>query len=375
MKSRSRDMTVGSPLRLLTAFTLPALAGNLLNQVYSITDSIIVGRYLGQTSLAAIGVTMPIVLLTAAMVIGLNVGVGILLSQSFGRKDIGQMRHTFANSFYLAGIIAVFTTLVGLPLTVPILKLMGTPAAPLTEAASYLHINFATTLFPLLYYLFNNAFRGMGDSMTALWCLIVSVVINVFLDILFVAVFGWGVPGSAWATAIAQAMSVVFSAIMLYRRFPEMRLKREDFRLDRPLLAVPTLQGMAAQYYTQNPDYKGMVCPMIDARRMECYTAVFTSPVEELKPVSADIITEGIYDQWLNRGEVTFIGDGAEKTRPILSVHPHAHYSSDFVHSATGLLTVALEKMKAGHYEDVAYFEPYYLKDFVAKKSVVRGLH
>ena len=147
------------------------------------------------------------------------------------------------------------------------------------------------------------------------------------------------------------------------------------YALDRPLLAVPTLQGMAAQYYTQNPEYKGMVCPMIDARRMECYTAVFASPVEELKPVSADIITEGIYDQYLDRGEVTFIGDGAEKTRPILSVHPHAHYSSDFIHSATGLLTVALEKMKAGHYEDVAYFEPYYLKDFVAKKSVVRGLH
>ena len=106
------------------------------------------------------------------------------------------------------------------------------------------------------------------------------------------------------------------------------------YALDRPLLAVPTLQG-----------------------------------------ISADIITEGIYDQYLDRGEVTFIGDGAEKTRPILSVHPHAHYSSDFVHSATGLLTVALEKMKVGHYEDVAYFEPYYLKDFVAKKSVVRGLH
>ena len=233
-------MTIGSPLQLLTAFTLPALAGNLLNQVYSITDSIIVGRYLGQTSLAAIGVTMPIVLLTAAMVIGLNIGVGILLSQAFGRKDIDQMRHTFANSFYLALIIAVFTTGVGLPLTVPILKLMGTPAAPMAEAASYLHINFATTIFPLLYFLFNNAFRGMGDSMTALWCLIVSVVINIFLDILFVAVFSWGVPGSAWATAIAQALSVVFSVIMLYRRFPEMHLKRKDFRLDRPLLGAIT---------------------------------------------------------------------------------------------------------------------------------------
>ena len=147
------------------------------------------------------------------------------------------------------------------------------------------------------------------------------------------------------------------------------------YALDRPLLAVPTLQGMAAQYYTQNPDYKGMVCPMIDARRMECYTAVFASPVEELKPVSADIITEGIYDQWLNRGELTFIGDGAEKTRPILGVHANARYASDFRISAAGMLSVALNRLQSSHFEDVAYFEPYYLKDFVAKKSLVRGLH
>ena len=240
MKSRARNMTEGNPLKLLTAFTLPALAGNLLNQVYSITDSIIVGRYLGQTSLAAIGVTMPVVLLTAAMVIGLNVGVGILLSQAFGRKDIDAMRHTFANSFYLALIIAIFTTGAGLPLTVPILKLMGTPEGPLKEAAQYMHINFATTIFPLLYFLFNNAFRGMGDSLTALWCLIVSVVVNVFLDILFVAGFGWGVPGSAWATAIAQCLSVIFSVVMMYRKFPEMHLKKEDFRLDKPLLGKIT---------------------------------------------------------------------------------------------------------------------------------------
>ncbi len=236
MKASSRDMTVGKPLRLLTVFTIPALAGNLLNQVYSITDSIIVGRYLGQTSLAAIGVTMPVVLLTAAMIIGLNVGVGILLSQSFGRKDTDGMRHILANSLYLALIIAIFTTAVGYPLTVPILKLMGTPEGPMKEAAQYMHINFATTIFPLLYFLLNNAFRGMGDSMTALWCLIVSVVVNVFLDIFFVAVLGLGVAGTAWATAIAQAMSVIFSIIMLYVKFPQMRLKKSDFKLEKKLL-------------------------------------------------------------------------------------------------------------------------------------------
>lgn len=146
------------------------------------------------------------------------------------------------------------------------------------------------------------------------------------------------------------------------------------YALERPLLAVPTLQGMAAHFYAQHPGYSGMVCPMIDARRMECYTAVFSPSGEELKPVSADIISQGTYDSFLDRGEVTFIGDGAEKTRPLLGIHPNARYAPEFKVSAAGLLPASLAKLKEGKYEDVAYFEPFYLKDFVAKKSVVRGL-
>jgi tRNA threonylcarbamoyladenosine biosynthesis protein TsaB len=146
------------------------------------------------------------------------------------------------------------------------------------------------------------------------------------------------------------------------------------YALSIPLLSVPTLQGMAAQYYAQHPDYGGMVCPMIDARRMECYTAVYASPTELIKPTSADIIESGIYDEYLNRGEVTFVGDGAEKTRELLGVHPNARYASDFRISAAGMLPIAMQRLQAGQVEDVAYFEPFYLKDFVAKKSIVRGL-
>ncbi len=156
------------------------------------------------------------------------------------------------------------------------------------------------------------------------------------------------------------------------------------YALSIPLLSVPTLQGMAAQYYAQHPDYHGMVCPMIDARRMECYTAIFEMEnhpnaaanfqLSTLKPTSADIIESGIYDDYLNRGEVMFIGDGAEKTREILGIHPNARYASDFRISAAGMLPIAMQRLQAGQVEDVAYFEPFYLKDFVAKKSVVRGL-
>lgn len=141
-----------------------------------------------------------------------------------------------------------------------------------------------------------------------------------------------------------------------------------------PLLAVPTLQNMAAWYYHQHPDYTGMVCPMIDARRMECYTAIFDSNLQQSKPTVAEVVTEGLYDQWLNQGPVTFIGDGAAKTRNILGVHCNACYDVDFRISAEGMSQAAINKLRNDKKEDVAYFEPFYLKDFVAKKSVVHGL-
>lgn len=213
---KNLDMTEGKPLSLLWAFTFPTLMGNLLHQAYSITDSIVVGRYLGQTALAAVGSTTPVVLLLAALMIGVNVGVGIIISRYFGQKNEEMMRRAFVNSLYLGGIISIVMMAMGLTLSGPILHWMGTPEGPLKDATAYLEITFATTVCPLMYYLFSSAFRGMGDSQTALYCLIVSVLSNISLDLLFVAVFHWGVAGSAWATALAQALSAVFAAVLLF---------------------------------------------------------------------------------------------------------------------------------------------------------------
>lgn len=146
------------------------------------------------------------------------------------------------------------------------------------------------------------------------------------------------------------------------------------YALDIPLLSVPTLLSMAALYYQQHPDYKGMVCPMIDARRMECYTMMMAPGMEILRPTTADIVETGIYDEYLERGEVIFVGDGAEKTRPLLGTHPNARFDEAFRPSATGMGLLASDLLRRGKREDVAYFEPFYLKDFVAKKSVVHGL-
>lgn len=146
------------------------------------------------------------------------------------------------------------------------------------------------------------------------------------------------------------------------------------YALGIPLVSVPTLLSMAALYYRQHPEYKGLVCPMIDARRMECYTMMVAPGLDVLRPTAADVITEGIFDEYLNRGEVTFIGDGAAKTRPLLGNHPNARFDDSFRLSAEGMIDLAAQCLAEGKTEDVAYFEPFYLKDFVAKKSVVHGL-
>ena len=144
------------------------------------------------------------------------------------------------------------------------------------------------------------------------------------------------------------------------------------YALGIPLLAVPTLQAMASHYFSLHPDYRGLVCPMIDARRMECYTLI-ASRDAVIRPTQADVIVSGIYDQYLDSGLLTFIGNGAFKTQPILGQHPNARFEP-FTVSAPALLPLAQRMLAQGETADVAYFEPFYLKDFVAKKSVVHGL-
>ena len=153
------------------------------------------------------------------------------------------------------------------------------------------------------------------------------------------------------------------------------------YALGIPLLSVPTLLSMAALYYRHHPDYQGLVCPMIDARRMECYTMMVKGErlkvkgeMEILRDTSADVIEAGCFDEWLDSGEVMFIGDGAEKTKEILGGHSNARYDSTFRLSAEGMIELSEIKLQRNETEDVAYFEPFYLKDFVAKKSVVHGL-
>lgn len=160
------------------------------------------------------------------------------------------------------------------------------------------------------------------------------------------------------------------------------------YALGIPLLSVPTLLSMAALYYRQHPDYQGIVCPMIDARRMECYTMMVgreeSGALQILRDTNADIFDDlkdpkdpkelKDFKDLIDRHPVTFIGDGAAKTRALFADHPNVRYDENFRLSAEGMIALVARKLAAGETEDVAYFEPFYLKDFVAKKSVVHGL-
>ena len=231
-------MTQGDVMGGLLAFSVPSLIGNLLHQVYSLTDSVVVGRILGVEALAAVGCTMPLILLLAALMIGTNIGVGVLLSQAFGARDMDRMRCGFLNSLYVGLGISLALAVFGAPLARPVLQLMGTPEETLRNATAYLRINFLTSFCPMLYYMFSCAFRGMGDSRTDLYCLIVSVGMNVVLDIVFVAAFRWGVAGSAWATAIAQFTSAVFASILLFKKYPVLQPERGDLKPDWKLIGA-----------------------------------------------------------------------------------------------------------------------------------------
>lgn len=147
------------------------------------------------------------------------------------------------------------------------------------------------------------------------------------------------------------------------------------FALDKPLIAIETPDAMATGLISMNSGYKErenlLLCPMIDARRMEVYTAVFTTKGEKIKPTSASIIDENSFDDLLKENEILFFGDGAEKCFNVLNKNPNASFLPDFVNSATCLTQKAAEKFNKKQFEDVAYFEPYYLKDFISGKKAV----
>lgn len=213
----SKDLTEGTPWKRIVGFAIPMLIGNLAQQFYNTADSIIVGRYIGDNALAAVGSASPILNLLLVLFVGISVGASIMVSQYFGAKDREQLSHTIGISITLTGMTSLLIMVIGPLITRPLLEMLNTPSSIIEWSADYLRIFFIGIAGFAYFNILSGILRGLGDSISALIFLLISTVLNVFLDILFVAQFNMGVPGVALATIIAQGFSALLTIRKLMR--------------------------------------------------------------------------------------------------------------------------------------------------------------
>lgn len=225
-------MTVGNPARHILKFTLPLLIGNLFQQLYNMVDSIVVGRYVSAHALAAVGACGSLNFLFFSLSSGLAVGIGIIASQYFGANDEQQLKKTIANSIYVLSLAALVVTLIGVLFAGPILKLLQTPDEYIADSISYFRVTCLGILGIAIYNGVAALLRAVGDSKTPLYFLILSSIINVSLDLVFVICFELGVVGVALATIIAQAVAAIVSIIYAYHKVSYFRLRKKDLRPD-----------------------------------------------------------------------------------------------------------------------------------------------
>ena len=238
--NRQIDLTKGGVISGVVAFSIPLLIGNLFQQLYSVVDSIVIGNFDGHTALSAVGTAaMPSEVLLA-MFVGIGMGAGIMVSQYMGAGDMEGIRRTLrtGTSFFL--LCALPLTAVGILLAPWLLRFMNVPEDAFEMARQYLCTIFLGTAASLGYNMNAGVLRGMGDSRSTLKILVFACAVNIVLDLLFVAVFHWGVIGVGAATVIAQYASWIYSLIYLRRAYPELELSLLHFSVDRK-----TLGGMA----------------------------------------------------------------------------------------------------------------------------------
>ena len=211
------DMTEGIPWEKIALFTVPMLIGNIAQQLYNTVDSIVVGRYVGDNALAAVGSASPILNLLIVLFMGISVGAGIMVSQYFGAKDREELSSTIGCCITLTAIVSIILMIVSPFIIRPLLHLLKTPDSIIDWCTSYLTI-LMTGIAGMAYYnILSGILRGLGDSVSALIYLLVATVLNIILDVLFVASFHMGVSGVALATAIAQSVSAFMCLIKLTR--------------------------------------------------------------------------------------------------------------------------------------------------------------
>ena len=246
----TKDLTKGSPAKLILGFAVPLLAGMLFQQLYNLVDTMIVGRFLGVTALAGVGATGSINFLVLGFCMGICSGFAIPVAQRFGAHEESRMREFVANGAWLAAAFSVVITVLTVVDCRDILTLMNTPEDCFEEAYRYIVVIFAGIPFTFLYNLLSGYLRSLGDSKTPLFFLILSSVLNVGLDLALILIFNMGVLGASLATVISQGVSGVLCLFWIAVKFPILHISREERRIRSSRMAELCAYGvpMGLQY-------------------------------------------------------------------------------------------------------------------------------
>lgn len=225
-----KELTKGNPTKLLLLFSLPILLGNILQQFYNLGDTIIVGRTLGISELAAVGSTTAIVSLLFSMINGFCIGFSILTANAFGAKDENRIKETIAKSIVLMFLITITMTVLGLIFIRPLLTVLHTPADIMEDSIAYIQVIFLGLIVTAAYNLISNMLRALGDSVFPLIALAISSTLNLGLDLFCIKRLGLGIRGASIATVIAQLISVIVCLVYVIRKIPYMHIRPEHFK-------------------------------------------------------------------------------------------------------------------------------------------------
>jgi len=228
-----KDMTQGEPFKLILWFSIPLLLGNIFQQFYSMVDTIIVGKILGTQALAAVGTTGPLNFLVLGFASGITSGFAVLVAQRFGAGDNSGMKKAVTSAVELAMGFTIVLTLAATLGAKGLLHLINTPEDIFWQAYEYIVVIFGGMFTMMLYNLLACFLRAIGDSKTPLYFLIISSVLNVVLDLVFIINFDMGVAGAAWATVVSQGVSGVLCFIYMMKKYPMMHLSKNDFKADK----------------------------------------------------------------------------------------------------------------------------------------------
>ena len=242
--STAVDMTQGTPWKQILRFALPLLLGNLLQQLYNTVDAAVVGNFVGSEALAAVGTSGPVIQLLVGLFLGMSLGAGILISQFFGGKVFGNIQRAVNTAMLLTLTLGLLVTAIGLPLAPVILQALQVPEKVYPMAVSYLRVIFCGVTPMMFYNMVASILRALGDSRTPLVALGIASIINIILDLFFVIVCGWGAAGVAWATVIAQTLSVFFSGWRLHHMEEYTRLSRDFIHPDLHMLGRMVRLGL-----------------------------------------------------------------------------------------------------------------------------------